>query len=366
MTTFTNVYHREPAVVTVAPGRVNLIGEHTDYNGGFVLPTVIPQTTQVALGPRSDSIVRVYSSSYDCGILSYFLEEERPGREWLDYVQGVTFVLRKMEHQLSGCDLTIDSTVPLGSGLSSSAALDVALLRAFRQAFNLKVDDKEIAILGQSSENQFVGAHVGIMDPLACSLGELHQALFLDALSLNYEKVPLPADADFVVINSGVSHQHSAGDYNTRRSECEEASKLLCVKLLRFVELDALPRINELPEPLNRRVRHVVTENARVVDAVAAIKEDDLERLGQLFYASHDSQRDDYGVSIPEIDLLVDLAHQDKEVYGARLTGGGFGGSIVLLAKAGVGQAAAERIAKRYQSKSGRKATVLATLTGAV
>jgi galactokinase len=364
MTTFANLYHREPAVVAQAPGRVNLIGEHTDYNGGFVLPTAIPQKTQVALAPRSDRMVRVHSSSVEGGILTYMLEEERPGRGWLDYVQGITFVLRMLKHRVSGCDLAIDSNVPLGSGLSSSAALDVALLRAFRQAFNLKLDDKEIAILGQRSENQFVGAQVGIMDPLACSLGELHKALFLDARSLDYQKVPLPADADLVVINSGISHQHSAGDYNMRRAECEKACQLLGVKQLRDLDVNDLPRIEKLPEPLNRRARHVVTENARVVEAVAALRADNLVRLGQLFYASHYSQRDDYAVSIPEIDLLVNLARQDPNVYGARLTGGGFGGSIVVLAEAGAGQTAATRVVRGYQTKSGHQAIVLATLTG--
>jgi galactokinase len=202
------------------------------------------------------------------------------------------------------------------------------------------------------------------MDPLVCSIGELHSAHFIDALSFHFEKIPLPADADFVVINSGLAHQHSAGDYNTRRLECEHACSLLKVKLLRRLEWQDMPRVDELPEPLIRRVRHVLTENNRVVEAVKAMQDGDLARLGQLFNASHDSQRDDYAVSVPGIDLLVDLARQDTNVYGARLTGGGFGGSIVFLAKAGRGQSAALHIVEKYERESGHKATILATLTG--
>jgi galactokinase len=188
MSTFLSVFERQPTVIAEAPGRVNLIGEHTDYNGGFVLPTVIPQRTRVSLAPRTDRKICVYSSNVPDRMLTYTLEKEKPGRSWLDYVQGITFVLQQFNQQLCGCDIAIESDVPLGSGLSSSAALDVALLRAFRQAFRLKLDDKELAALGQRSENRFVGAHVGIMDPLVCSVGELHSALFIDARSLDVEK----------------------------------------------------------------------------------------------------------------------------------------------------------------------------------
>jgi galactokinase len=360
--TFLSLFERQPTVIAEAPGRVNLIGEHTDYNGGFVLPTVIPQRTQVSLAPRTDNVMCVFSSNVPERTLSYTLGEEAPGRGWLDYVQGITVVLRPFKDRLCGCDIAIESDLPLGSGLSSSAALDVALLRAFRHAFHLELDDKEIAALGQRCENQFVGAQVGIMDPLVCSIGELHSAHFIDASSFDFEKIPLP-DADFVVINSGISHQHSAGDYNTRRLECEHACSLLKVKLLRRLEWHDKPRVDELPEPLNRRARHVLTENNRVVEAVKAMQDGDLARLGDLFNASHDSQRDDYAVSIPAIDLLVDLARQESDVYGARLTGGGFGGSIVFLAKAGRGQVVAQHIVEEYQRESGHKATILATLT---
>jgi galactokinase len=274
-------------------------------------------------------------------------------------VQGVTRILGAEGFRLSGFDAGIESAVPLGSGLSSSAALTVSLMRALRSAFALVLDDVQIALLGQRVENDFVGARVGIMDPMAASLADEGTALFLDARSLVYERVPLPAEADVVVLHSGVTHKLTGGDYNTRRSECERACALLGVRQLRDLSAADLRRIDELPEPLNRRARHVVTENDRVGAAVAAMRAGDLARLGQLFYASHASMRDDYQVSIPEIDLLVELARSDPAVHGARLTGGGFGGSVVMLADVGMGYLAAERVAHIYAERLGCQARIL-------
>jgi galactokinase len=359
MDDFATLFGRPPAVSADAPGRVNLIGEHTDYNGGFVLPTAIPQRTRVELVPRSDDVVRAASTAKDGEVLTFALGAERPGRGWLDYVQGVTCLLRAGGHPLRGFDARIDSTVPVGSGLSSSAALSVSLMRALRTAFGLALDDVQIARLGQRAENEFVGAQVGIMDPMAASLADEGTALFLDARSLHFERVRLPPGADLIVLNSGVAHDHAAGDYNTRRAECERACSLLGVKLLREVDTADLPRVEALPEPLRRRARHVITENERVLGAVEAMRRGDLPRLGELFYQSHASMRDDYEVSVPEIDWIVDLARATGEVYGARLTGGGFGGSVVMLARAGRGRAVAERVARDYAAQSGRTPRVL-------
>jgi galactokinase len=253
----------------------------------------------------------------------------------------------------------VDCDVPPGSGLSSSAALDVALLRALRTAFELPIDDVRLAILGQRVENRFVGAQVGVMDPMACSLAEEGSALFIDTRSLSYESVRFPRGAEMVVINSGVAHQHAGCDYNTRRSECERACRHFGVSQLRDLNATQVARLGELPAPLDRRVRHVVTENARVLKAVAAMRADDPETLGQLFYASHESQRDDYEVSVKEIDLLVDLARAEKDVFGARLTGGGFGGSIVLLARTGTGKQVAQRVTGRYAERTGKNPTIV-------
>jgi galactokinase len=359
MSAFQDMFGRLPVVVAQAPGRVNLIGEHTDYNGGFVLPTPIPQLTQVELAQRADQVVRVASTSVGGGPLEYVLGGEQAGRGWLDYVQGVTQALVSAGHPLRGFDALISSDVPVGSGLSSSAALSISLLRALREAFGIPLDDIGLAVCGQQIENKFVGAQVGIMDPMVCSLGEVGSALFIDTRTLAAQRVPLPPGADLVVLNSGVGHDHSAGDYNTRRSECERACALLGVRQLRDIDGAALPRLAALPEPLGRRARHVVTENERVQSAVEAMKAGDLKRLGQLFYASHASQKDDYAVSIPEIDLMVELARGEPDVYGARLTGGGFGGSVVMLARKGRGADVAAKVAREYAERSGRKPAVL-------
>jgi galactokinase len=359
MNDFATLFGRPPAVTANAPGRVNLIGEHTDYNGGFVLPTAIPQRTRVELAPRADDLVRVASTAKGDIIETYTLGAEEPGRGWLDYVQGLTRLLRAGAHAVRGFDARIDSAVPLGSGLSSSASLSVSLMRALRSAFGLALDDVQIARLGQRAENEFVGAQVGIMDPMAASLADEGTALFLDARSLAFERVPLPKGADLVVINSGVAHDHAAGDYNTRRTECERACGLLGVKLLRELTLTDLARVEALPEPMRRRARHVLTENERVMQAVAAMRAGDLARLGELFYESHASMRDDYQVSVSEIDLMAELAQAGGDVYGARLTGGGFGGSVVMLAHAGRGRTAAERVACAYAQQTGQTPRIL-------
>jgi galactokinase len=232
-------------------------------------------------------------------------------------------------------------------------------MRALRTAFALAIDDIQIARIGQRVENEFVGAMVGIMDPMAASLADQGTALFLDARSLEYERVPLPAGADLIVLHSGISHSHAAGDYNTRRAECERACGLLGVRQLRDLGQKDVARVMALPEPLGQRARHVITENDRVVRAVQAMRAGDLKQLGELFYASHASMRDDYQVSIPEIDLIVELARADGAVYGARLTGGGFGGSVVMLAHQGMGRKVADRIAERSISHSGQHPKVL-------
>jgi galactokinase len=338
-----------------------LIGEHTDYNGGFVLPTTIPQQTRVELTRRADRSCRVRSTEAAHKRWHvYSLGHEQPRGDWLDYVQGLSWALEAAGQAIpSGFDLSISSDVPLGAGLSSSAALEVAVLRAMRETFGLNLDDVKLALLGQRAENDFVGARCGIMDQMAASLADASSALFLDTRSLEYRRVPLPADVDLLVIHSGVSHEISGGDYNTRRAECEEAARRLGVPQLRDLSVADAARANALPEPLNRRARHVVTEDARVLAAVTALESADLPRLGQLFDESHASMRDDFEVSVPDVDLLVALAQAVPEVFGARMTGGGFGGSVVVLARAGEGRRVAERIASAYAERSGRQPTVL-------
>ncbi len=368
-TGFAELFGRPSEIVAEAPGRVNLIGEHTDYNGGYVLPLAIPQRTHAALaraatragadaGPES-RLVRAWSAEKPRPIAEYVLGEEAPGRGWLDYVQGVTWALAQDGFALGGFDLRVDSTVPVGGGLSSSAALEVALLRALRLAFGLDLDDVRLALVGQRAENGFVGAPVGVMDQMAASLAATGEALFLDTRDLTFERVPLPAAAELAVIDSALPHRNAGGEYRRRREECERAAGLLGVPQLRDVGAADLPRVAALPPPLDRRARHVVTEDERVPAAVAAMRAGDLSRLGELLDASHRSLRDDFEVSTPEVDLLVALARGEPGVHGARMTGGGFGGAVVVLAERGAARAAAERAARAYHEKTGRAGRVL-------
>jgi galactokinase len=358
---FRGTFGREPEVVASAPGRVNLIGEHTDYNGGFVLPMAIPQRTWIAAARRDGIAARAVSANLGDGgrVREFAVGGEERGQGWLDYVQGCTQAMARHGLALGGFDLSVLSDVPLGSGLSSSAALEVAVMRALRALFGLTLDDVTLARLGQRAENDFVGAPVGVMDQMAASLADDHTALFLDTRSLTYEQVRLPPGGELVIINSGVAHNHASGDYRTRRAECERAAAALGVPQLRDLTTADLDRVMDLPDPENRRARHVVTEDQRVLDAVEAMKDGDLERLGGLFYESHASQRDDFQVSVPEIDLLVDLTADDPLVYGARLTGGGFGGSVVLLVRAGAAHDVASRVARDYAAQSRQAPTVL-------
>ena len=354
---FSRAFGRQPTVVSAAPGRVNLIGEHTDYHQGFVLPTVIPQRTTVAMRVRGDEHVRVVSETMADGVRGYWIGAERRGGNWLDYVQGVTAVAGTAGFPLQGFDAAITSTLPAGGGVSSSAALTVALLRALRDTKLTSMDDVQIAQMAQRAETEFVGAPVGIMDQMACSLGRDREALFIDTRSLEYQRLPLPVDAELIVINSGITHAHADGEYRQRRNESFAAAKELGVRYLR----DAGGRERCLTGKTvgQRRARHVITENARVLEAVTAIRERDVARLGGLFSTSHRSQRDDYETSTPEIDALIEIGERDPGVYGARLTGGGFGGSVVMLAKPDSAAAAAARILDEYQRLIGCGGSIL-------
>jgi galactokinase len=346
---FRRTFARDVDAEARAPGRVNLIGEHTDYNGGYVLPTALPQETRVLLARRDDRTVRACSLELGAGSLTTFeLGTETRTHTWIDYVQGVTWALGERGARLGGVDMLVTSTVPIGKGLSSSASLEIAVGRALREMFQLQLDDVGIAMVGHRAETDFVRAPVGIMDQMVCSLGDRSTALFLDAWTKAFEKVPIPADIELGVIDSGLAHSHASGEYRTRRRECEEAAAMLGVEKLRDCTPDDLPRIARLPEPLNRRARHVVTENARVLLAVEALRRGDAPALGRLFLESHASMRDDFNVSLPEIDRLVDIAASDARTYGARLTGGGFGGAIVVLCHRGNAIAATSRIAEAY------------------
>jgi galactokinase len=355
---FEEIFGRVPDTVASAPGRVNLIGEHTDYNGGYVLPLAIPQRTRVELARREDELARVVSANVDEGApLSFELGHEKREGRWLDYVQGSVLALRGAGFIISGFDARIASEVPVGSGLSSSAALEVGVLRALRAAFDLDLGPVRIAMIAHRAETEFVGAPVGIMDQMASSLASEERALFLDTRTLDFKEVPLPSDAELLVIDSGVKHEHATGHYSTRRAECEAAARLLGVQELRDVTDPG--QASRLPAPLKARARHVITENARVLSAIAAMDASDSETLGALLNASHASLRDDFEVSTVDVDRLVQLAQMEPDVFGARMTGGGFGGAIVALARRGAGRRVAERIRHAYDAAGRPKATVL-------
>ncbi len=357
---FIRLFGRPPTVSHSAPGRINLIGEHVDYNGGSVLPIATPQRAFVELAPREGSGVRCVSAESGAG--EYTLGEEQRGRGWLDYVQGVTHTLGARGLRGVGFDLWIHSEVPVGAGLSSSAALEVAVLRGLRQLWGLALSDLELALLAQRSENAFVGANVGIMDQMAASLGNTQTALLLDTNTLEYRQVLLPDRVEMIVIDSGIKHDLVAGDYNQRRKECETAASLLGVEALCLLSSKDLPRVMQLHEPLRRRARHAITENERVHLAVRAIEEDDIDELGRLINASHDSLRDDFEVSLPAIDRLVELARAEKGVLGARLTGGGFGGSVLVLSTARSPREQGERIAAAYATATQERPRVVVPL----
>jgi galactokinase len=355
---FAEVFGRDPAVVAEAPGRVNLIGEHTDYNEGFVLPVAIDRTVAVASAPRDDHRLRVYS--LDFGECDEF--EASPQRlaegGWRNYVRGIAAEIHGMREGI-GADLAIAGDVPVGAGLSSSAAIEVAAAGAIAAAHDLELGPRETALLAQRAENDFVGVQCGIMDQFASALSRSGHALLIDCRSLVAEAVALPTDLVIVVVNSGVARDLADTPYNKRRQECAEAADILDVDALRDIDEARLPDIeSELGEPLGRRVRHVVTENARVHAAVHALRRGDTAELARLLYRSHESLRDDFEASAPELDRLVEIARHVDGVLGARMTGAGWGGCVVALARPDAVPALEQEIATRYRAPDGTPADV--------
>ena len=329
---FAELSAREPRLFR-APGRVNLIGEHTDYSEGFVLPMAIDRATVAAAAPRDDRRVRVRSLERgETAELDLDARDPRPEGSWIDYAYGVALALARRV-ALRGADLAVATTVPIGAGLSSSAAFELSVASALLALAGASLPPRELARVGREAENGFVGLRSGIMDQLASACGVRDHALLIDCRSEELTPVPIPREAAVVVADSGVKHELSGSAYNARRAESEEAARLLGARTLRDVSAGELARRGgELPDVLRRRARHVVSENARVLAAADAFRAGDLARAGELMNASHDSLRDDYEVSAPELDLLVDAARAVSGVFGARMTGGGFGGSIVVLA----------------------------------
>jgi galactokinase len=342
---FVDYFGIQPEVKASAPGRVNLLGEHTDYNDGFVLPIAIPQRTWVELSRSPDEWNRFRSMNLN-GLVQYRSGDTFPSG-FAAYLAGCFEVLREVTDVMTPVNLLVHSDVPMGAGLSSSAALEVAVLRGLRELFHLAVDDVDIALLAQQAEIRFAGVRCGIMDQMAASLADEQHMLFLDTRTLERRLLPLPEHSELVVLDSGVPRSLANSAYNQRRAECELAASQLGVAMLRDIKDPAAAET--LPEPLNRRARHVVTENRRVLDAVSGVS---ASEFGVLMNASHTSLRNDFEVSIPALDCLVELLQNHPDIYGARLTGAGFGGACVALARAGRGPKVAGEVLAAYDRKA--------------
>jgi galactokinase len=356
---FREKFHMPPRVF-IAPGRVNLIGEHLDYNDGFVLPCAIEFSTRAAVGPRSDQKLVLRSAEF-ADPFEFDLDSlpRKPLGTWSDYVVGVAIMLRQAGHLSQGANLLVHGEVPIGAGLSSSAAIEVATALALLSLTDAKLPLPEVAKLCQRAENEFVGARVGIMDQFVSCLGKARHALLLDCRSLHFELVPIPEQVKLVICNTMVKHELSGGEYNRRREECEEGVRILSksipgIKALRDVTPQQLSSAaNTMPPVIYKRCLHVVEEIQRVLKAVDCLRSDDLDEMGRLMSASHRSLRDLYQVSCAELDAMVEAAEELPGYYGGRMTGGGFGGCTVNLVASEHAEAFRESIAERYRERTG-------------
>jgi galactokinase len=356
---FREMFKASPRICR-APGRVNVIGEHTDYNDGFVMPAAIEFYTWVAAATREDRVLQAYSDQFDEKIsLSLDALAGPPRRHWSDFIRGIAAVFQNGGYKLRGANLVVHGEVPLGAGLSSSASLEVATALALSSISGIDVPRLGLAKLCQKAEHEYVGTRCGIMDQFTAVFGAAGHALMLDCRSLEYQLLPIPHDFRLVVCNSMVRHELASGEYNRRRADCEDGVRLLQphlpgIRALRDVavaDLEANKQV--LPATVYRRCRHIVTENQRVLAAAKALQSGDAGRFGHLMCRSHASLRYDYQVSCRELDLLVDLASSSPGVYGARMTGGGFGGCTVNLLRADASASFEEHIAHAYREATG-------------
>lgn len=333
---FEDQFGYKPDTIVQAPGRVNLIGEHTDYNDGFVLPCAINYETVISCHKRSDNLVRVIAVDYNNEQDQFLLNpsiEKHPNYQWANYVRGVIQYIVKYSEDIRGVDLAISGNVPQGAGLSSSASLEVAIGKMFQVLYDLPFDGKKIALIGQEAENKYVGCNCGIMDQLISALGQAQHALLIDCRSLEALPISIPKDLAVVIINSNIKRGLVDSEYNTRRKQCEAAAKALGVNALRDASLVDLLQIKSSLDPLVfKRAHHVITENERTLKAAYALANEAYPLLSKLMAESHNSMRDDFEITVPAIDYLVKII-QDVigNEGGVRMTGGGFGGCVVAL-----------------------------------
>ena len=343
-----------PAWLVRSPGRVNLIGEHTDYNDGFVLPMAIDRAIWVAMRPRQDDIVNVLALDFGEEAGFRLAQLEKGGPAWSEYLKGVAWALSEAGYPLCGWEGVIAGDLPIGAGLSSSAALEMAVAKAFSTAAGWPWDVKEMALLGQKAENQWVGVQCGIMDQMICAGGRAGHAMLLDCRTLAFTHVPLPPDCVVVVLDTGTRRGLMNSAYNERRAQCEKAARIMGVPALRDAAPDELERwAGRLDPAVYRRARHVVGENARTLQAAEAMRRGDAPELGRLMNASHISLRDDFEVTGPALDAMVECAWEHPACLGARMTGAGFAGcAIALVTAAGAGDFV-EQVAACYRRRTG-------------
>lgn len=359
---FQSRYGTAPPLIVRAPGRVNLIGEHTDYNDGFVLPMAIDRAVWIALRPRADGYVVVYAVEYN-EVAEFSLAEmvNRHGL-WAEYIKGVAWALQEAGHALTGWEGVVLGDVPIGAGLSSSAAIELAAARAFASVSGLAWVAPEMAKIAQRAENEWVGMKSGIMDQMISAVGEDGRALLIDCRWLTTDAVPLPADTVVVILDSSTRRELVTSAYNERRSQCEAAAQFFGVPALRDLDITRFNAAADLLDPVvAKRARHVITENARTLQAAAAMRAGDAVELGQLMNASHLSLRDDFEVSRAELDTMVEIAQAQPGCYGARMTGGGFGGCAVALVQAASAEAFAAAVGAQYTAATGKTPAIYVT-----
>ena len=360
---FETVLGYAPHKLIKAPGRVNLIGEHTDYNDGFVLPCAIDYQAVVASAKREDRIVRVVSVDYGNAIDEFSLDEDITfvqDKMWANYIRGVVKCLMERGYQFDGADIVVTGNVPQGAGLSSSAALEVVIGQTFKTLYDLPITQQEIALNGQQAENQFVGCNCGIMDQLISAEGKEHHSLLIDCRSLETKAVSMPENMAVMIINSNKKRGLVDSEYNTRRQQCETAAQHFGVKALRDVSWHNFESKKAgLDEVTAKRARHVITENARTLAAAEALKAGNMAVMAKLMAESHQSMRDDFEITVPEIDALVKIV---KELIGdrggVRMTGGGFGGCIVALVPPSLVDDVKAAVEMQYFEKTGLKETI--------
>lgn len=374
--TFQSRFGHPPALIVRVPGRVNLIGEHTDYNGGYVLPIALEHDILAAASPREDNGVSLYAMQFAASS-EFSLDLIRHSRfSWTNYIRGVVAAFRS-NYAIQGFNAVFDGSIPLGAGLASSAALEVAFAMILKSLNNLELSPLDLAKLALRAENEFVGVQCGILDPYASLFAQKGQALLLNCKDYSSRPVPLALDRyglKLVLAHSGVTRVVLESDYNVRRAECEEGNRLLGTLLRRPIRAlcevsvpEFTSLVESLPEVICKRSWHVLSENQRVLEAVEAIQRGDFSEFGQLMNHSHESLRDDFEISCPEVDLLVDLAQGCPGVLGSRMTGAGFGGCTVSLVKASALDAFRARVIEPYQRRTGHRAEmmVISPLEGA-